>query len=83
MHGKTGFTIAGRIIFANCAIVAASAFSGTWLSQRYEESSTFVMGALLFPMGLILSLPVNYAVGQTGPGAAEGPGGATAFSLRR
>ncbi|MHB1390564.1 MAG: GGDEF domain-containing protein [Thermoleophilia bacterium] len=62
MQGKTGFTIAGRIIFANCAIVGASAFSGTWLSQHYVESSTFVMGAILFVMGLILSLPVNYIV---------------------
>ena len=57
---KLGFTIAGQILFANCAIVAVGAFTGTWLAQSYVNEPSFVLGALLFTGGLLISLPVNY-----------------------
>ncbi len=54
------FTIAGKILFANCAIVAGGAFSGTWVAQQFSSESTFVLGTVLFSGGLLISLPVNY-----------------------
>ena len=57
---KFGFTIAGKILFANCAIVAVGAFAGTWFSQSYSDQPSFVLGAVLFTGGLLISLPVNY-----------------------
>src|SRR5665811_804391 len=56
----SGFTIAGKILFANCAVVAAGAFSGVWLTQQFTDQPGFVMGTILFSGGLLVSLPVNY-----------------------
>ncbi|MHB8859234.1 MAG: GGDEF domain-containing protein [Thermoleophilia bacterium] len=56
----SGFTIAGKILFANCAVVAAGAFAGTWLAQEFSDASTFVLGAALFTGGILVCLPVNY-----------------------
>ncbi|GBE58300.1 phytochrome-like protein cph2 [bacterium BMS3Abin01] len=60
LHSITGFTIAGKILFANCAIVAVGAFSGTWITQQYEQEPVFLMGAIFFTGGLLLCLPINY-----------------------
>lgn len=57
---KTGFSIAGRILFANCAVVAGAAFAGSWLSQRYADEPAFVLGTILFTGWILLSLPINY-----------------------
>lgn len=62
---KSGFTIAGKVLFANCAIVAVGAFSGTWVAQQYADESSFVLGAVLFTGGLLISLPVNYLAVKT------------------
>lgn len=62
MEGRniSGFTIAGKILFANCAVVAAGAFSGVWLTHHFSDQPGFVMGTILFSGGLLISLPVNY-----------------------
>ena len=56
----SGFTIAGKILFANCVVVASGAFSSTWIAQQFADESSFVLGAILFSGGLLVSLPVNY-----------------------
>ncbi|MHB1361921.1 MAG: GGDEF domain-containing protein [Thermoleophilia bacterium] len=56
----SGFTIAGKILFANCAVVAAGAFTGTWLAKEFSDESTFVLGAVLFTGGILICLPVNF-----------------------
>ncbi|MDO8736841.1 MAG: sensor domain-containing diguanylate cyclase [Thermoleophilia bacterium] len=56
----SGFTIAGKILFANCAIVAAGAFTGTWITRQFVDQPRFVLGTILFTGGLLVSLPVNY-----------------------
>ena len=58
---RRGFSIAGKILFANCAIVAAGAFMGTWIAQKYSDQSSFILGTMLFTGGLLVSLPVNFA----------------------
>jgi len=56
----SGFTIAGKILFANCAVVAAGAFTGAWITQHFSDQPSFVLGTILFSGGLLVSLPVNY-----------------------
>ncbi|MBI5869898.1 MAG: sensor domain-containing diguanylate cyclase [Actinobacteria bacterium] len=56
----SGFTIAGKILFANCAVVAAGAFSGVWITEQFSGQPGFVLGTILFSGGLLVSLPVNY-----------------------
>ncbi len=56
----SGFSITGKILFANCIVVAIGAFSGTWLAQFYENQPAFVMGAVFFTGGMLLCLPANY-----------------------
>ncbi|MFA6000954.1 MAG: sensor domain-containing diguanylate cyclase [Thermoleophilia bacterium] len=59
----SGSTIAGKILFANCAVVAIGAFAGTWITERYaHELSTFVLGVVFLTGGFMLCLPVNYLV---------------------
>lgn len=56
----SGFTIAGKILFANCAVVAAGAFTGVWITEHFSDQPGFVLGTILFSGGLLVSLPVNY-----------------------
>ncbi len=62
---RSGFTIAGKIMFANCGIVAVGAFIGTWLAQAHAEESAYILGTVLFSGGLLISLPVNYLAART------------------
>ncbi|MFA5801135.1 MAG: sensor domain-containing diguanylate cyclase [Thermoleophilia bacterium] len=59
----SGSTIAGKILFANCAVVAVGAFAGTWITKMYaHEFSSFVLGAIFLTGGFMLCVPVNYLV---------------------
>jgi diguanylate cyclase (GGDEF)-like protein len=60
LRAATGFTIAGKVLFANCVIVAIGAFSGTWITQQYENEPVLLMGTIFLAGGLLLCLPINY-----------------------